>query len=651
MWDPRRREKGAGEDGHGRPAGRASWAGTLVWIFLLLVSFLFAYRMLSDVGETLLDISYSSFVEQVAQDRVARVTIEGQRVVGEFSVAMQQRDDGTLAPVDAALDLPRSTTFQTTIPADISPELMPLLEQHGVRVEVVEQRDSIWPSLLLTLLPVVLIGGFIILMLRGAGGAGARGDVLNFGRSKVRVYDEKRPGVVFADVAGEDEAKADLQQVVDFLRDPARYHVMGARLPRGILLVGPPGTGKTLLAKAVAGEAGVPFFSVSGSEFVEMFVGVGASRVRDLFERAKAAAPSIIFVDELDAVGRQRFAGIGGGNDEREQTLNQVLVEMDGFETKDDVVVLAATNRPDVLDPALLRPGRFDRQVALGLPDRRAREAILRIHLRGIPASPEIDAARVAQATPGFAGADLANLVNEAALQAVARHGAQVEPSDIDAALDKIVLGNRRGMLISDVEKRLLAYHEAGHALVAAMTDGADPLRKISIVPRGQALGVTVQAPVEDRVTWTSHHLAGRLAILMGGRAAERLVFDDVSTGAQNDLKEATTLARRMVGLWGMSDDPGPYFIGLGEEHVFLGREITREGGDISDDLLQRAETSTQRLLNDAEATAARILARERPALDRLAERLIAEETLDAADIAAIIAAQPSAPEPALAAT
>ncbi|HMM43308.1 MAG TPA: AAA family ATPase, partial [Thermomicrobiales bacterium] len=312
------------------------------------------------------------------------------------------------------------------------------------------------------------------------------------------------------------------------------------------------------------------------------------------------------------------------------------------FEPNQDVIVIAATNRPDVLDPALLRPGRFDRQVALDLPDRKAREAILGIHLRGIPAAPEIDAAKIAQVTPGFAGADLANLVNEAALNAVARRASQVEPADIDAALDKIVLGNRRGTLISDAEKRLLAYHEAGHALVAAMTDGADPLRKISIVPRGQALGVTVQAPVEDRVTWTSRHLAGRLAILMGGRVAERLIFDDVSTGAQNDLKEATSLARRMVGLWGMSDDLGPYFIGLGEEHVFLGREITRAGGDVSDDLLQRAEASTQRLLTDAEATAAGILARERDALDRLAERLIAEETIDAADIAATIAGSTS---------
>ena len=652
MNDPRNGQRPSPTRPGGTPPvqnqNRPRFPGWILWVVLIGLALYNIYVFFwPHQGMQQLSIPYSAFVEQVQAGNVASATVEGQTVTGDFKQEMRLADDRLYGPGEPLPpeveqnDVSAATGFRTTIPQDAQADVVALLEQNGVDpIHVSPQGDSILPTILLTVVPILLFIGLMVFL--GRNMSRGQQNVLGFGRSRAKMYDAERPRVTFSDVAGEEEAKAELSEVVDFLRTPGKYHSLGARLPRGILLVGPPGTGKTLMAKAVAGEAGVPFFSVSGSEFVEMFVGVGASRVRDLFERAKAAAPSIIFVDELDAVGRQRFAGIGGGNDEREQTLNQLLVEMDGFETKDDVVVLAATNRPDVLDPALLRPGRFDRKVFVDLPDRKAREAILGTPLRGIPAAPEIDAAKIAQVTPGFAGADLANLVNEAALNAVARRASQVEPADIDAALDKIVLGNRRGTLISDAEKRLLAYHEAGHALVAAMTDGADPLRKISIVPRGQALGVTVQAPVEDRVTWTSRHLAGRLAILMGGRVAERLIFDDVSTGAQNDLKEATSLARRMVGLWGMSDDLGPYFIGLGEEHVFLGREITRAGGDVSDDLLQRAEASTQRLLTDAEATAAGILARERDALDRLAERLIAEETIDAADIAATIAGSTS---------
>ncbi len=407
------------------------------------------------------------------------------------------------------------------------------------------------------------------------------------------------PGITFDDVAGIDEAENELVEVVDFLKNPQKYQRLGGTIPKGILLVGAPGTGKTLLARAVAGEAGVPFFSLSGSEFVEMFVGVGASRVRDLFERAKAAAPAIVFVDELDAVGRQRFAGLGGSNDEREQTLNQLLVEMDGFEPNQDVIVIAATNRPDVLDPALLRPGRFDRQVTVGLPDKRGREAILKIHTRGIPLESSVDLTSIAAGTPGFSGADLANLVNEAALTAARHSRKTVSRADFDEALDKIILGTVRGTLMNEHEKLVVAYHEAGHAIVAHFSPGSDPLRKVSIVPRGRALGVTIQTPTEDRYNCSRQYLLARLSVMMGGRAAEIITFDEVTTGAQNDLKEATELARRMVGLWGMSDEIGPIYLGTGEQHVFLGRELTQDR-EMSANTLDRADEAVRRLVTEA---------------------------------------------------
>jgi cell division protease FtsH len=532
------------------------------------------------------------------------------------------------------------TRFRTVIPENTQAEVTAFLQQHNVLLKVQPSGGASLPGLLLSVLPFVFLIGLLFLLGRNL----SRGqqNVFSFGRSRARVYDVERPQVTFADVAGEEEAKAELAQVVDFLKNPAKYHRIGARLPRGVLLVGPPGTGKTLLARAVAGEAGVPFFSVSASEFVEMFVGVGASRVRDLFERAKAQAPSIIFIDELDAVGRQRFAGLGVGNDEREQTLNQLLVEMDGFEAHTDVVVIAATNRPDVLDPALLRPGRFDRQVLVGLPDKRGRAAILRIHTRGIPIAPDVDLDGLAAATPGFSGADLANLVNEAALVAARRGKQVVDRSDFEEALDKMLLGTTRSLLMSQEERRLVAYHEAGHAVVAYFTPGADPLRKISIVPRGRALGVTVQAPEEDRFNYTRNQLLGRLAVLLGGRAAEQLVFHEVTTGAQNDLKEATQLARRMVGLWGMSEELGPIYLGLGEQHVFLGREIVQDHS-IGTSTLDRADQAVQRLLNEAMERAERILREHREELDRLADLLIAEETVGPEKIREVLGEQPVA--------
>ncbi|HEV2528235.1 MAG TPA: ATP-dependent zinc metalloprotease FtsH [Thermomicrobiales bacterium] len=495
-------------------------------------------------------------------------------------------------------------------------------------------------GILLAFLPFLLFLGLIIFMARSMG----RGqqNVFGFGRSKARQHDPERPQVSFADVAGEDEAKRELTEVVDFLRNPAKYHALGARLPRGVLLVGPPGTGKTLLARAVAGEAGTPFFSVSASEFVEMFVGVGASRVRDLFEKAKAASPAIIFVDELDAVGRQRFAGLGGSNDEREQTLNQMLVEMDGFDTNQEVIVMAATNRPDVLDPALLRPGRFDRQVTIGLPDKRGREAILGIHSRGIPLSKDVDIASLARGTTGFSGADLANLVNEAALTAARNNKREITPQDFEEALDKVLLGTTRSGLMNAKEREVVAYHEAGHAIVAHFTPGSDPLRKVSIVPRGRALGVTVQMPDEDRHNYSRTYLLGRLAMLLGGRAAEMVVYDEVTTGAEGDLKEATSLARRMVGLWGMSADVGPIYLGVGEEHVFLGREITQDKS-FSDSTAQRLDNSIRDIVETALDRALEVNTRFRPQLDALVAALLERETIDGADVARIFG--PATPE------
>lgn len=625
---------------------RSMVATVIIWIVILAVLAYLGLTSFTPVETKPLEISYTTLVQQVVGESVVSIEFSGQKVNGTFVQPMMQTDAGQVVPAETHSG---TTSFKSVIPATVEADLVALLEERGVDVRVNDDTTgSLWLLLIPYALPILLIGGLLVFMMRRGGSAAGRGEMFGFGKTQARVYDATRPGVSFADVAGGDEAKAELTQVVDFLKYPAKYHELGARLPRGVLLLGPPGTGKTLMARAVAGEAGVPFFSVSGSEFVEMFVGVGASRVRDLFNRAKAAAPAIVFVDELDAVGRQRFAGIGGGNDEREQTLNQILVEMDGFEPKDEVIVMAATNRPDVLDAALLRPGRFDRQVALNLPGRADREAILRVHARGKPLAPDVELGTVASMTPGFSGADLANLINEAALLSALKGATIITRAHLDATLDKIVLGTAHGAIISPSEKAMLAYHEAGHTLVAAQTPGADPLRKVSIVPRGQALGVTIQSPSEDRYTYTQTFLADKLAILMGGRAAEALVFGDVTTGAQNDLKEATSLARRMVGLWGMSDEVGPYFMGLGEQHIFLGREITREDNDVSDDLLNRAEAATQRMLQTAMDRASDLLVRERQTLDRLANLLIVEETIDECQIAAIVGAGVAVPDPVL---
>jgi cell division protease FtsH len=576
------------------------------------------------------EVPYSVVTEQIESDNVTRAVLSETEIRVELAEPIKYDPEREVvdpnAPATQA-SIEQADEIEATLPQGVeNTELLANLEATGATIVGKTTGGSIWTSVLFSFLPFLLFLGLIIFMSRQMG----RGqqNVFGFGRSKARQNDPERPQVTFADVAGEDEAKQELMEVVDFLRNPAKYHALGARLPRGVLLVGPPGTGKTLTARAVAGEAGVPFFSVSASEFVEMFVGVGASRVRDLFEKAKTASPAIIFVDELDAVGRQRFAGLGGSNDEREQTLNQLLVEMDGFETNQEVIVMAATNRPDVLDPALLRPGRFDRQVTVGLPDRKGREAILGIHTRGVPLSPRVDLEHIARGTTGFAGADLANLVNEAALNAARHNRKEILPEDFDEALDKILLGVARSGLIDPKEREVVAYHEAGHALAAHYTPGSDPLRKVSIVPRGSAGGVTIQMPEEDRGLYSRTYLLGRLVGMLGGRAAEVVVFDEITTGAENDLKQATSLAKRMVGLWGMSPEIGPIYLGTGEEHVFLGREITQDKS-FSDATAQRVDAAVREIVENALREAIELNRRHRDRLEALVAALLEKETLD----------------------
>lgn len=587
-------------------------------------------------------VSYSAVTQQIADKNVKTATLSGTKIKAELnnSIAWDVKNEELVAnPSSANSNIKTGTKIEATLPQGVdNPDLLARLEASGAQIKGQVNTSSIWTNLLFSFLPFLLFLGLIVFM--GRSMSRGQQNVFGFGRSKARQNDPERPQVTFGDVAGEDEAKQELMEVVDFLRNPAKYHALGARLPRGVLLVGPPGTGKTLTARAVAGEAGVPFFSVSASEFVEMFVGVGASRVRDLFDRAKAAAPAIIFVDEMDAVGRQRFAGLGGSNDEREQTLNQLLVEMDGFETNQEVIVMAATNRPDVLDPALLRPGRFDRQVTVGLPDRKGRFDILTIHSRGIPLSSKVDLEHIARSTTGFSGADLANLVNEAALTAARRNRKEILPADFDEALDKILLGVAKSGLSNPKEREVVAYHEAGHALVAHYTAGSDPLRKVSIVPRGNAGGVTIQMPEEDRGLYSRTYLLGRLAGMLGGRAAEQVVFGEITTGAENDLKQATGLARRMVGVWGMSEDVGPIYLGTGDEHVFLGREITQDKS-FSDATAQRLDIAVHSIIDNALKQAVELNTVHRDKLEALVAALLERETLDGPEVTAIFGSPP----------
>ncbi|OFW13998.1 MAG: cell division protein FtsH [Acidobacteria bacterium RIFCSPLOWO2_02_FULL_67_21] len=562
------------------------------------------------------EMHFTRFMQEVEQGQVREVTIADSYVTGR---------------------LVNGERFRTYIPMAY-PELMTTLRRQNVVVRGESGRPSAWVTALVGMLPFLLIIGVWIYFMRQMQGGGSR--AMSFGKSRARLLMPTQKKVMFKDAAGVEEAKEELKEIIEFLREPQKFQKLGGKIPKGVLLVGPPGTGKTLLARAVAGEANVPFFSISGSDFVEMFVGVGASRVRDLFEQAKKNRPCIVFMDEIDAVGRHRGAGLGGGHDEREQTLNQLLVEMDGFEGHDGVILMAATNRPDVLDPALLRPGRFDRRVVVPRPDVRGREDILAIHVQKVPLAEDLDIGIVARGTPGFSGADLANLVNEAALNAARLNQKAVGKDDFDAARDKVLMGaERKSMIISEDQKRVTAYHEAGHALVAAVLPGADPLHKVTIIPRGLALGVTQQMPMDDRHTYARVYLEGQLAILMGGRLAEELFLDTMTSGAGNDIEQATELARRMVCKLGMSR-LGPLTFGSQEELIFLGREISQHR-DYSEATAQAIDQEVQRLVGQGYERAKQMLTDHRPALVRIADALLKLETLDGADIKRLIEGQP----------
>jgi cell division protease FtsH len=582
---------------------------------------------------------------------VTSVNISGDQITGKFRTAVSW-PKSTLSPeptrvvapeVTPTADsspqptptaVPTYTAFQTTFPETIGdPNLIGLLEAQGVEIDVAPPPSPWLSALLSNALPVLLLVGLMVWMGRQA--TRSQAGIFGFGKSKARRHEGLQTDVTFEDVAGADEAKEELREIVDFLRTPQKYHDIGAHIPRGILLVGPPGTGKTLMARAVAGEADVPFFDLSASEFVEMFVGVGASRVRDLFEQAKTLAPAIVFIDEMDAVGRRRGAGLGTVNDEREQTLNQLLVEMDGFDERHEVIILAATNRPDVLDPALLRPGRFDRQVTIPIPDRRGREGILRIHTRMLRLAPDVDLGLMARTTTGLSGADLANLCNEAALLAARNDREQVTMADFEEAVDKILLGGVRPVLLDDHERRVIAYHESGHALVAWLTPAADPVHKVTIIPHGQALGITEQLPGEDHYNYSKEYLLARLTVMFGGRTAEELAIGDITTGAEQDLVEATRLARRMVTRWGMGSI-GLAAFQVDQEQPFLGYELA-QGRDFSEETAARIDQDVQRLLEQCHENARDLLGRERANLDNLAQSLLHEETIDQDELVQIL--------------
>jgi len=586
----------------------------LLWI-LLIVMFVSFYQIFSSSPQEGKIISYSEFWEEVDKDNVRNITIKGNDIFGEFV-------EGT------------KRAFQTR--ALLTDDLILDLKKHKVVVNIDKEEDNpFWQSALLSWLPMIFLFVIFIFFMRQLQAGG--GKAMSFGKSKARLLTSQTNKVTFNDVAGVEEAKEELQEVIEFLKSPKKFTRLGGRIPKGILLMGPPGTGKTLLARAVAGEAGVPFFSISGSDFVEMFVGVGASRVRDLFEQGKKHAPCIIFVDELDAVGRHRGAGLGGGHDEREQTLNQLLVEMDGFESNEGVILMAATNRPDVLDPALLRPGRFDRRVVVPRPDLRGRLGILQVHTRKVPLDSKINLETIARGTPGFTGADLENLVNEAALLAAKTDQAAVGQREFENAKDKVLMGKeRKSMIISDKEKRNTAYHEAGHALVAKKLPNTDPLHKVSIIPRGLALGITMQLPEEDRHTTSKSYSENQISVLMGGRVAEELVLKEQTTGAGNDIERATELARKMVCEWGMSEKLGPLSFGKKEEQIFLGREISQHR-DYSEETARLIDSEVRRIVEEGYSEANQIIEDNLEVLHHIAEALLTYETIDGEDVERIV--------------
>jgi cell division protease FtsH len=601
---------------------------------LMAVMLLLAVQFFRGQDQPVAELDYTTFKMHLADNRVDQVTFRGRAVEGE----MRQ-------PV--MVDGREYTRFETTLPGDLTDGLLAELEAQNVVIDA-EQPDGGLGTLFISILPWLLFIAFWIWIFRTMQGGGNR--AFQFGRSKAKLISPDTPKVTFADVAGADEAKEELQEIIEFLKDPAKFSRLGGRLPKGVLLVGPPGTGKTLLARAVAGEAGRPFFQMSGSDFVEMFVGVGASRVRDLFEQGKAHAPCIIFVDEIDAVGRHRGAGLGGGHDEREQTLNALLVEMDGFESNEGVILLAATNRPDVLDPALLRPGRFDRQVVVDAPDVKGREGILRVHAKKLPLADDVELSLIARGTPGMSGADLANICNEAALLAARRDADRVSMEDFERAKDKVMLGTeRKSLVLTENERRLTAYHEAGHAVLGLKIPGLDPVHKVTIVPRGRALGITASLPEEDRHSYTKEWMEGQLAMLFGGRVAEEMIFGprDITTGAGNDIERATAMARRMVTSFGMSEVVGLVAVGDNEQEVFLGRELVQRR-TVSEHTQRIVDEEVKRILDEAHSKAQEVIGENRDLLEAVAQALLERETLDRDGIEALARGESLPPLPLL---
>ncbi|MCL4322183.1 MAG: ATP-dependent zinc metalloprotease FtsH [Deltaproteobacteria bacterium] len=588
----------------------------LLWVFIIFLM-IFIFTMLNHHPPKTQKVIFSSLLQDIKSDKVKSVTIESHNIIGVYK-------DGK--------------KFETYAPS--YPGLISLLEKHNVAIDAKPKPGSPWYlSFLIDWLPMIIIlfAFWYFFWRQMQGGAGK---AMSFGRSKAKLMTDTTNKITFKDVAGIEESKQELSEIVDFLKDPKKYTKLGGRIPHGVLLVGPPGTGKTLLAKAIAGEAGVPFFSISGSDFVEMFVGVGASRVRDLFAQGKKNAPCIIFIDEIDAVGRHRGAGLGGGHDEREQTLNQLLVEMDGFEPNEGVILIAATNRPDVLDPALLRPGRFDRQVVVPKPDIRGREEILGVHVKGIPLDKDVDLKVIARGTPGFSGADLANMVNEAALLAARKNESTVTMNDLEEAKDKVMMGTeRRSMVISEKEKRVTAYHEAGHTLVAKMLPGSDPIHKVTIIPRGMAMGLTQQLPIDEKHNYDREYLLNEVAILLGGRTAEEIIFNQMTTGASNDIERATDIARKMICEWGMSEKLGPITFGKKEEQIFLGREFAQHK-DYSESTAVSIDEEVQDIIYKNHEKARGILTQNIDILNDLAGKLIEKESLNGEEIDEIIIAR-----------
>lgn len=590
-----------------------TYRSLFIWLMIGIMIILL-FNLLAAPQKTQEEVIFSEFMTKLEADKIDEVTIKESSITGRFK-------DGT--------------KFKSYSPD--YPELINTLRAKNIKITVKPPDQNPWyVNFFFTWGPIIFIAVVWIFFMRQMQSGGNK--AMSFGKSKARLISEKSVKITFSDVAGIEEAKVEVQEIIDFLKDPQKFQKLGGKIPKGVLLVGAPGTGKTLLAKAIAGEAAVPFFSISGSDFVEMFVGVGASRVRDMFEQAKKSAPCIIFIDEIDAVGRHRGAGLGGGHDEREQTLNQLLVEMDGFDGNVGIIIIAATNRPDVLDPALLRPGRFDRQVVVPLPDVGGRLEILKVHTRNIPVDESVNLEKIARGAPGFSGADLANLVNEAALLAARKSKTKVENSDLEAAKDKVLMGaERKSMIISEEEKKNTAYHEAGHALVARLTPGTDPIHKVSIIPRGRALGVTQQLPIDDKYTYSSDFLIKVLQVLMGGRAAEELALHHMTTGAGNDLERATELARKMVTVWGMSEKLGPLTYGKKEEQIFLGREIAQHK-DYSEKTAVDIDEEVKRFVFEAYTAAKTLLEKNYDILDAFAKTLLEKETMDSPEIDEMIA-------------